>query len=202
MFPLLRGKVQFLVWGLQFCMLCGMAKEYKHIYIYVYIYIYIYTHLHIYIIYHIFENISKYIWEKLKKMKLVIFKNFMKKQNRNRPDMESNLFFPIIVSAHDENLVEAPRPRVQSLHLTVLLSEVIPALFILSLPHCLEGFGTILLTHAWCLLHWNVVSLRPAATLPQAPQFGLPFGCPAPRLSPHCHFPPSSFYISGGLYPS
>lgn len=135
-------------------------------------------------------------------MQLVIFKNFMKKQNRNRPDMESNLFFPIIVSAHDENLVEAPRPRVQSLHLTVPLLAVIPALFVLPLPRCLEGFGTIQLTHAWCPLHWNVVSLRSAATLTQAPQLGLPFGCPAPRPSPHCHFPPSSFYISGRLYPS
>ena len=35
--------------------------------------------------------------------------------------MESNLFFPIIVSAHDENLVDAPRSRVQSLYLTVPL---------------------------------------------------------------------------------
>ena len=33
--------------------------------------------------------------------------------------MESNLFFPIRVSAHDENLVDAPRSRVQSLYLTV-----------------------------------------------------------------------------------
>lgn len=49
--------------------------------------------------------------------------------------MESNLFFPIIVSAHDENLADAPRPRVQSLHLTVPLSAVTPALFILPLPH-------------------------------------------------------------------
>lgn len=78
----------------------------------------------------------------------------MKKQ-RNRPDMESNLFFPIIVSAHDENLVDAPRPRVQSPRLTVPLSAVTPALFILPLPHCLEGFGTILLTHPWCPGMWS-----------------------------------------------
>lgn len=125
----------------------------------------------------------------------------MKKQ-RNRPDMESNLFLPYYSISPWWKFGRRSKTK-----------GSIPASHspsVGSYPSFVHSALAPQLGRVWNhptdppLVSWNVVSLRPAATPthPKLHSFGLPFGCPAPRLSPHSHFPPSSFYIRGWLYPS
>lgn len=71
------------------------------------------------------------------------------------------------------------------------------------MPHHLARFATILLTSptpagvpcAGCGLPEN------GSFVTQALQFGLLFGCPAPRLSPHSYFFLSSLHVRGQALP-